>query len=232
MSESRRLRILRDLVDSDGAVSAPRLCGVSESILAVSGAGIMLVVDDGLAGSLCTTDEISAAIEDLQYTLGEGPCVDAYDLDEPVLEPDLAAPSAPRWPAFTPAALESGARAIFGFPVRTGAARLGALNVYNDQCGPLTDQQHQDALIIAELLAETILALQSGMPEGQIAIALEQGANFRYVVHQAAGMISVQLDVTVSDALVRLRAHAFASQRPLTEVAADVVARRLRFEHR
>jgi hypothetical protein len=55
---------------------------------------------------------------------------------------------------------------------------------------------------------------------------------FRAQVHQAAGMISVQLGVSLAEALVRLRARAFAEDRLIAEVAADVVARRLRFgEH-
>jgi hypothetical protein len=71
--------------------------------------------------------------------------------------------------------------------------------------------------------------LQADAPSGLLAAELEAGADFHHVVHQASGMIAAQLDVNVADALVRLRAHAFANDRPLAEVAADVVARRLRF---
>jgi|GEM_PF-4516929 hypothetical protein len=52
-------------------------------------------------GSLCTTS-VSHLIEDLQHTLGEGPCVDAYHQNQAVAEPDLAEPVASRWLAFTP----------------------------------------------------------------------------------------------------------------------------------
>ena len=58
----------------------------------VSGAGIMLMADDVAQGSLCTTDPTSALIEQVQYTLGEGPCVDAHRQGRPILEPDLAGP--------------------------------------------------------------------------------------------------------------------------------------------
>src|ERR1700683_1438945 len=53
-------------------------------------------------GSLCTTNAVSHLIEDLQHTLGEGPCVDAYHQNQVVAEPDLAEPVASRWLAFTP----------------------------------------------------------------------------------------------------------------------------------
>jgi hypothetical protein len=51
----------------------------------------------------------------------------------------------------------------------------------------------------------------------------------RAVVHQAAGMISVQLDVSLHVALARLRAHGYSTGRPLLEVATDVVDRRVTF---
>lgn len=196
----------------------------------VTGAGIMLMSGDVPRGSVCTTDAVSNLIEELQYTLGEGPCVDAYHHDRPILEPDLADPSTPRWPAFTGLALSAGARAVFGFPLQVGAVRLGALNLYRDQPGPLSDDQHADALVAGEVAAETILLLQANAPPGRIAIELEASADFRYVVHQAAGMVAAQLGTTVTIALIRLRAYAFGHDRSLPDVAADVVARTLRFD--
>jgi len=173
---------------------------------------------------------VSAVIERLQYDLGEGPCVDAYRLGQPVLEPDLADPAVPRWLAFTTPAVAAGARAVFGFPLHVGAARLGALNLYCDRAGSLRADQHADALVMADVAAQTVLLLQANAPPGLVAAELEAGADFQLVVHQAAGMVSVQLGVTVGQALVRLRAHAFGNDRPLADVARDVVARKLRFD--
>lgn len=229
VSGERRARILAELVRGDG-LNAARLCEVAETVVGVSGAGIMIMSGDLPAGSLCTTNAMSRAIEDLQYTLGEGPCVDAYNLDRPVLEPDLEAPAEPRWLAFPRAALDCGARAVFGFPLRVGSVRLGALNLCCDRPGPLHDDQYADAVVMADVSAESVLALQAGAPPGELADALEDGSNFHTVVHQAAGMVSVQLGVSIAQAIVRLRAYAFANGRPLTDVASDVVAREIRFE--
>jgi hypothetical protein len=181
---------------------------------------------------VCTTNEVSAVIEELQYALGEGPCVDAYQHDRPVLEPDLADPDTPRWLAFTGPAVEAGARAVFGFPLQVGAIRLGALNLYRDRPGPLTDEQHADALAVAAIAAQAVLVLQAGASPGGLAEALETGADFQYVVHQASGMVAAQLDVSVGHALIRLRAYAFGNDRSLTDVARAVVARTLRFDAR
>ena len=181
-------------------------------------------------GSVCTTDDVSDVIEQLQYDLGEGPCVDAYGLDRPVSEPHLGEPETLRWPAFAGPALDAGARAVFGFPLQVGAVRLGAMNLYRDRIGSLTDDQHADALVMADVAAQAVLVMQAHAPAGELAAELEAGADFQYVVHQAAGMVAAQLEVSVGQSLVRLRAYAFGNDRALTEVAADVVARTLRFD--
>jgi GAF domain-containing protein len=189
----------------------------------------MLVAGEAVQGSLCATDAVAELLEDLQFTLGEGPCIDAHNLGRAVLEPNLSMPDVPRWPAFAPRAVEAGAQAVFGFPVRVGAARLGSLNLYRDRPGALSDDEHAYALVMANVAARAILAMQAGALPGELATELEAEANFRFVVHQAAGMVSVQLGVTIAQALVRLRALAFRTDRLIVDVAQDVVSRRLRF---
>jgi hypothetical protein len=231
MAGDRIRRILADLSSGgNGERSSAQLCNVGIEIIGVSGIGVMLMSGDVSRGSLCTTDAVSAIIEDLQFTLGEGPCVDAYLQDRVVLEPDLADLRAPRWSAFTPEALKAGARAVFGFPLQVGAVRLGALNLYQDRPGPLSDDQHADALVLADVVANWVLDAQADAPPGALGVELEAGADFHFSLHNAAGMVSVQLDVSVTEALVRLRAFAYATGRPLADVADDVVARRLRIE--
>ena len=226
----RRLGILERLTGDGNGFTTTRLCQVCADVTGVTGAGIMLMAGDIPRGSVCATDSVSAVIEQLQYELGEGPCVDAYNEDRPVFEPDLANPATPRWLAFTGPALDTGARAVFGFPMQVGAVRLGALNFYNDRPGSLTAEQQSAALIVADVAAQAVLLLQAEAPPDTVAVELEANANFQYVVHQASGMVAAQLEVTVSQALVRLRAHAFGNDRSLTEVARDVVNRRLRFD--
>src|SRR5207237_4547428 len=136
------------------------LCGACPGSAAVAGAGVMFMSGEISRGSLCTSDEVSQLIEELQYTLGEGPCVDAYQQDRVVAEPDLADPVTRRWLAFTPPAVAAGARAVFGFPLRVGTVRLGALNLYRDRSGPLSGQQHADALGLARLAARRVVVAQ------------------------------------------------------------------------
>jgi len=126
------------------------------------------------------------------------------------------------------AAVSPQARAVFGFPLRVGTVRLGALNLYRDRSGPLSGDQHADALVIADVAARWVLEAQAGAPVDMVAEELEAGADFHFAVHNAAGIVSVQEGISVTEALIRLRAHAFSSDRPLAEVAHDVIARKLR----
>ena len=130
--------------------------------------------------------------------------------------------------AFTPPALRAGVRAVFGFPLRAGAVHLGALNLYRDLPGPLTSDQQADALVMADVVARWVLEVQAGAPLDTVAEELEAGADFHFAVHNAAGIVSVQEGTSVAEALIRLRAFAFSSDRPLADVAQDVIARRVR----
>ena len=229
MPGERLMRILTLLASPPEADSA-RLCAVAAEVTAMSGAGIMLMTADVPRGSLCSTNKLSALIEDLQFTFGEGPCIDAYHQDRPVLEPDLADPDRNRWMAFSPPAVSAGVRAVFGFPVQVGVVRLGALNLYRDRPGGLSEDQHADSLVMADVAARAVLAMQAEATDGTVSLELAAGADFRSVVHQASGMVSVQLGVSVGEALVRMRAYAFRRNRLVDDVAIEVVARRLRFD--
>ena len=189
----------------------------------------MVMVEDA-PYPLAWSGPVAARLEELQSTLGEGPCVDAHHSGRSVSEPDLSRPRRARWVAFGPAAVDAGAAALFSFPLRLGGVRLGALTLYQTSAGNLSDEQHDDGQAVADIAMLTILTSQADAPEDSLSPDLEMLAEYGAEVHQASGMVSVQLGVGIGEALVRLRARAFAESRPLADVAADVVARRLRFE--
>ena len=231
MSGARLQRILALLAThDDSAHNVARLCDVAAVATSMNGAGFMLMSGDTSRGSLCSSNAVSELLEDLQFTLGEGPCIDAFNQAQPVLEPDLADPATPRWLAFSPPAIKAGVAAVFGFPIQIGVARLGSLNLYRDRPGELSDDQLADALVMADVAARTVIAMQAEAPPGAVADEIESGADFRFVVHQASGMVSGQLGVSVTEALVRMRAYAFRHNRLLDDVANDVVSRSLRLQ--
>ena len=232
MQQEQLLEILHGLADDReaGHGSGDRLVGACTSVLDVTGAGIMIMVDGEHRGTLGSSDATMGVVEELQFTLGEGPCLDSHHLGQPVFEPDLANPVTPRWPSFTPPAIAAGVQAIFGFPLQIGAIRLGALDIYLDRPSDLSEVQLADALVMADVVTHEILELQAGAPPDALASELDTVDNLRAAVHQASGMLSVQLDIPILDALIRLRAYAYAQKRLVNDVAADVVARRLVIE--
>jgi hypothetical protein len=119
---------------------------------------------------------------------------------------------------------------MFSLPIRAGGVRLGVLDLYRGRSGPLTGEQLADALIFADIVLVLALDRLGGITPHPEEFVDGAFSDRRAVVHQATGMVSVQLDVTVTEALARLRARAYAHDRRLAEVAADVVARRLWFD--
>jgi hypothetical protein len=206
-----------------------RLANACVDLVAVGGAGIMLMDHGGNGSSLGLSDLATGLVEDLQFTLGEGPGIDAHGDGLPVLEPSLDAMSDDRWPAFAPAAVDVGFLGAFGFPLHMGTVRLGALDLYQHRRGDLRGEQLSDALSMAEIVTRAVVAAQGGANRGALSVDFLD-VDLRAQVHQAAGMLSRQLDLPIADALVRLRAHAYAQGRPINEVALDVVERRLRLD--
>lgn len=204
-------------------------CGVAARVMGLSGGGVSLMPGTSTGGSLCATDAVSARIEELQLTFGEGPAIEAYRQGRVIGEADLAATSLQRWPAFRQGALEAGALAVFSFPVGLGTARLGSLDFYRDTAGPLDKEQRTAGLILGEALFVWVLDIQAGAPPGTLADPLVQDSDFHAVVHKAAGAVSAQAGVDIADALILLRAHAFRANRSLTEVAEAVLARKILF---
>jgi ANTAR domain len=208
-------------------------CAVAVTAVHVSGAGLTVMTRTDSGRVVCVTDEVSARVEELQLTFGEGPCVDAYASRAPVLSSDLRAQGAlRRWPAFAPAAKEVGAAAVYAFPLQMGAVRLGVMDLYHREPRSLASGELRDALVLADTATMLLLGRESNRDDsvGEAwAGLLSEREGYRAEIDQATGMISVQLGVDVEEAFVRLRAYAYAEDRRLTNVARDVVARRVRF---
>jgi hypothetical protein len=236
---SERMTAVLALLDNDGVQDRAAGLFPAATIAAADALGV-----DGLSAGVGTgpqgvvlawgREAVGVALEDLQFTLGQGPSLEAVATGAPVLVPDLRE-QASRWPAFVPDAVDLKVHAVFAFPLRIGAISVGVLTAHRAVSGPLADGQLADALALAD--AVTVLLLHRA-PADTDGSAPEwsgpqpgwaQPVTHRAEVHQATGMISVQLNVSLAEALVRLRAHAYVQDRPIAEVAADVVARRLRF---
>jgi hypothetical protein len=213
---------------ADDADLTELLLGASVGALPVDGCGLSLFADQAPQMTVAATDERARLLEELQFTLGEGPCIDAFSQGRPVSQPELAATGPRRWPGFGPAALDAGVRAVWAFPLQLGGIRLGVLDLYRETAGMLDVDQTAEALAFADAATLLLLYLQEQAPPGGLHPVFDGAWSLRAEVHQATGMISVQAGVGLSAALLLLRAHAFGNGRPIGQVAADVVNRRLK----
>jgi hypothetical protein len=196
--------------------------------LDVVGAGVSIMTQSGVREIVCSTDEVAELLETLQFTLGVGPCVDAARQRSPVLVSDISRPdgvSFDRWPAFMDAVSAAGVAALFSFPLCIGAIAIGALDLYRRSPGALTDDELARGLAAADTIALRLLS-----PGADDRVTSSDPGPHRFAqVHQATGMIQAQLGIPTDQAFLMLRARAFASERPVVDIARDVVERRIRF---
>lgn len=198
------------------------------TLLPVTGASISVVGAPGQS-TIGSSDPVAARVEELQFELGEGPHWEALRSGQPVLVPDLGERDL-SWPVFGAAVHELGIGALFAFPLTMGAVTVGVVDLYRSTPGALDARAVTTARSLAAAAAGSALRLAS---RAAAADAMPRGAmspELRREVHQATGMVLVQLDITASEAFARLQAHAFSTGQPLEAVARDVVARRLRFD--
>jgi hypothetical protein len=191
--------------------------------LPVSGVGMALMTDDGPAGTVAATDGSALELEDLQFSLGEGPCVDASQSGRPVLQPDLGRTGDQRWPVFAAGAAAAGLAAVFAFPLRVGGIRLGVLDLYRTTTGALAEAELAHALTFADAATAVLLHLQAHAAGLEPPLDSLTVLDDRAEVHQATGIVSVQAAVPLQEALLLLRARAYAEQRPIGTLAQDVL---------
>jgi hypothetical protein len=218
-----------------GADLAERLCAACVDLLGVDGASICFVHGGAVGGSLSSSDVMSRELDELQFTCGEGPGVDSARDGNTVLVADLQDGTDDRWPAFTAAGLQLGVRAIFALPVSVAHVQIGLLDLYRNRPGDLDAPSLAGGLLAAELAVLPLLDLMG--TDLNAAVATPGATAYRELtvltrveVHQATGMLIAQLDIGPAEALVRLRAYAFAHDLPVNQVALDIVERRLRLE--
>jgi hypothetical protein len=218
----------------DVPVSADSLCRSVAEALDVG--AVALSVPDGLstAQTIGVHGSLARRLEELQVTIGEGPSLDGLRGSDTVVGDLDAAEPQNRWPLFAPVAADAGVQSLCVLPMHVGAARFGVLVLYFDRTGALSAEGMAEARTFAVIALE--LLLDHAGPSGRESDA-DPSRDRRFFddrpeIHQATGMVSIQLGVDVRTALLRIRARAYAEGRLLSEMAADVVARTLHFDER
>ncbi|MDX6286341.1 MAG: hypothetical protein QOG53_1826 [Frankiales bacterium] len=218
------LQSILDEADAPESAAA-RICMSCADLLPVTGAAIAIAADPGVRGTVCVSDAVMQRVEDLQFTSGVGPCVEAIATGKPVLVPMLDDAAESRWPGFSAEAHSAGVAAIFALPLRIGAIRLGVIDLYRDTPGRLSTEQLADASLVADAATLALIKMHDRTPAGDFDEDWwDLGSFYRAEIHQATGMVMGQLDVTATEALVRLRAHAYAMGVSTSALSRRVVA--------
>lgn len=228
MDADRKVELLGEAVRRvEHGTLLERVVGTAAEKLGVSGVAAALMSDADGGGVVAASSHVGRDLLELAFELGEGPSRDAVRGDTEILVDDLARHGPGRWPIYTVSARELGVEAVYAFPARLGAMRIGSLVAHRDRAGSLDETQLADARAFAELCSTLLIDHQAGLDSSAV---VATGWPNRAVIHQATGMLSSQLDVPLAAALARLRAHAWSEGRLLEDLARDVVERRLRIE--
>jgi hypothetical protein len=212
--------------------AADLLCQACVELLSVDGASISLMYDGTTRGTFGSSGPLSRRLDELQFTFGEGPCLDSVRDGAPVLVANFDEPVESRWPAFSGALIDSGVHAVFAMPVRIARSCVGALDLFRRSCGPLTAAEFEGGLMAAELAALPLLDLMTADIDWDRLAQGEDGwqqlaSLERVEVYQATGMIVSAMNIGPAEALVRLRARAIADGLTASDVAWAIVERRL-----
>lgn len=214
-----------------------RLCHACARILQADGAAITLSPGGVERVLVCATDDVAERLEDLHEVLADGPGHEAIRTGRPVevrVTPAGADRQEETRSPFVESAFEVlGPLTVYAVPLHAGRAHaevLGVLVLYRTGDRPM---QHVGD--IGQVLADAVGAALLREPDAGVgAVDADEPEMFgpwtrRATVHQATGMVAAQLGLAPQDALVLLRAHAYAQDQSLDQIAQDVVQRRLDF---
>jgi hypothetical protein len=207
-----------------GALSALFVSG-----LPVTGASICVTMGDHGQSTISASDQLAADIDELQYVLGEGPHWDALRDGTAVSAPNIRTSVETGWPVLSAALVGLHIGALFAFPLRMGAVTVGVADLYRLTPGDLDEREQTAATSLARATAPRALQIATAMARDDVPEKPGLAVELRREVHQATGMILVQLNVDATEAFLRLKAYSFSSGISIQDVANDVVQRRLNF---
>ncbi|MBT2274159.1 GAF and ANTAR domain-containing protein [Rhodococcus qingshengii] len=189
----------------------------------IDGVGVAVFASEATRDLVFATDSVAEELDEMQFTLGEGPCLDAFRFHRPELHDDIVSGEAlARWPAFSAQSAALGAASVYAYPLaEEGGAPFGVLELYGRLPVSLSAQEEASCRLFAASIGRAVLSELA--PVHALISRPDDGVFRRGNVNVAAGMLAVQLQVSVEEALVRLRARAFSRQRRITAIAGDVI---------
>jgi GAF domain-containing protein len=202
------------------------LCDRTAEVVAAAGAGVAVADEAGTLKFVTATSDRIVGMELTQEETQQGPCVEAFESQEPVAIDDLA--TVEKWPGYLAAAEASGLRAVVGFPLSLDSRRLGALNVYDETPRKWSEEDLATISVFADMATAYLVRVSELQEATRLSDQLQGALDSRVIIEQAKGMVANQLDVGVDQAFQILRRHARNNHLRLPELADAVVNMGLR----
>lgn len=209
---------------------AEKICVVAAEILQCDIVSICLTVANSF-NPVATTNTLGTYLDEEQFVLGDGPTFSSRFSASPIhVENFQAKSSIDSYPAFSRVALKHDVVSAHVFPLSIGSARIGALTLYWKRPMTLSAEHYADCLILATLATAELVRSQAGIDENSANEMFESQQLRKSVLQIAAGMTAEKLNCNVIEALVRIRALAFAQDLPVTQIAKSIVNREISIE--
>jgi GAF domain-containing protein len=183
----------------------------------------------GQVSTAASSDPVARRVDELETTLGEGPCLDAIDDDEPDehICGDLTQGGC-QWPALSEQIMaETPVRGMAGFRIRQGGQKVGALNVFSDTPGALTQESLAQALMLAAFASVTLAALESD----EEASTLRRGLQSNREIGKAIGLLMAMHKIGDDEAFTMLSKVSQEMNIKVAEVAHQVIEHHRRTGH-
>ena len=224
-------RLIDALGSTRGLEAADRLCEACVDLLDVDAAAISIIFDGTNVGTFGSSGPHARKYDELQFIVGEGPCLDSVANRAPVMVADLTDPGERRWPGYGPVMIAYRIRGVYAIPVVIAGEYVGAFDFFRTDSDGLSPEQITGMMIAAELAQLPLLDMLDrdlhAVADPDSNAWAQLNAFSRTEVSQATGMLMAWLDVEAATALARLRAHAYATGRSASAVAQDILDRRL-----
>ncbi|WP_307161362.1 GAF and ANTAR domain-containing protein [Streptomyces rishiriensis] len=226
----RAARQVRDALTGVAPQDLPRrLCTAVCRALGADGATLSLLTDTPARQLLGASDSTALLLEEIQFTVLEGPCITAAADGEPVTVQDLRHEPTP-WPLFGASMREQlpEVEAVYAFPVYFGDYVLGSMDVLGLSGDTLNEDTLAQGTHVAEVVATALMKVRALLLTGGENPAWEPTDMVRAHwsdTRRAIGVEASRQEVSREDALALLRARAFLTGRTLADVTADVLGR-------
>ncbi len=196
-----------------------------KAIPGAEGAGLTLLEADR-ADTIVKSAPFVKEIDDIQYGLGEGPCISAAETGQAMRSGSLGNDS--RWPQFGPRADRLGVHSVLSLPLIAGDVVVGAMNVYAHAPGSFDERSEELGKLFAVPAAIAVQNAQILAQTRRLAVTLQAALNSQAVIDQAVGIMRSRSGISADEAMARLRQHSEQEHMKVKAVAASIVREAVR----